>query len=105
MESFHILTEARRAGVPAVAIRAISDSPQRRLPIDFSRTLTSQGEIAWPQVLRQLIKTPTRFPDFVRFGIDSSTAIRNLTAFLDRYVRFLMLNETSLRSAAEQLSR
>jgi len=104
-ESFHILTEARRSAVPAVAIRAISDTPQRKLPIDFNRTVTSCGEVAWPRMIGELIKNPVRIPAFVRFGLDTSAAIRNLTTFLDRYVKFLMTNKSSFPIAAEQTSR
>lgn len=105
MESFHVLSEAQRAGVPAVAVRAISDTPDRKLPIDFTRMVTLSGQVAWPQMLAELIKHPGRLPAFVRFGIDSSAAIRNLTTFLDRYVSFLGTNESSFRTSAEHLSR
>ena len=105
MESFHVLTEAQRAGVPAVAVRAISDSPERKLPIDFTRMVTRRGQVAWPRMVAELIKHPRRLPAFVRFGIDSSAAIRNLTRFLDRYVGFLGTNETNSRTPAEHLSR
>jgi hypothetical protein len=105
MESFHVLSEAQRAGVPAVAVRAISDTPDRKLPIDFTRMVTLRGHGAWPRLVVEVIKHPGRLPAFVRFGIDSSAAVRNLTAFLDRYVTFLGTNETSFRTPAENLSR
>jgi hypothetical protein len=105
MESFHVLSEARRAGVPAVAVRAISDSPQRRLPIDFTRLVTPEGQVAWPRMIAEMLKHPGRLPAFVRFSIDSLTAIRNLSTFLDRYVSFLGTNETSFKTSAEHISR
>jgi purine-nucleoside phosphorylase len=105
MESFHVLTEAQRAGVPAVAIRTISDSPEQKLPIDFSKTVTDRGELAWISMITELLKHPARLPDFVRFGVGSSAAIRNLAGFLDRYVKFLMSNEKSYRIAAEPILR
>jgi Phosphorylase superfamily len=105
MESFHVLDEARGSGVPAIAIRAISDSPDQTLPIDFSRTVTPQGDIARTMMIRELILHPSRLPAFVRFGIGSSAAIRNLTDFLDRYVRLLSVNGIGSHVAAEQISR
>ena len=105
MESFHVLSAARRAGVPAVAVRVISDSPDRRLPLDFSRAVTSDGKIAWQRMIGEMIKHPSRLPAFVRFSIDSSAAIRNLSTFLDRYVNFLMTNEISFPTAAGHFSR
>jgi hypothetical protein len=105
MESFHVLSEAQRAEVPAVAIRAISDCPSRKLPFDFTRMVTCNGQVAWQQMITELVKHPGRFPAFVRFSIDSLAAIRNLTTFLDRYVSFLGTNETSFRTPAEHISR
>ena len=105
MESFHVLNEARGSGIPSVAIRAISDSPDQILPIDFSRTVTAQGDIARLGMIRELVLHPLRLPAFIRFGMGSSAAIRNLTAFLDRYVSFLSLNEIRFHLAAEQISR
>jgi nucleoside phosphorylase len=103
MESFHVLTEARRAGVPAVAIRAISDSPDRRLPVEFGTLINERGDMAWARLFGDLIRHPLRVGDFVKFGIDTSAAIRNLTSFLDRYVKFLAGNENSLHTPAEQI--
>jgi len=105
MESFHVLTEAQRAGVPAVAIRTISDSPQNRIPIDFTQAVTDRGELAWMRMVAELLKHPSRLADFVKFGLNSSAAIRNLTVFLDRYVKFLMSNESSYRIAVEPILR
>ena len=105
MESFHVLTEAQHAGIPAVAIRTISDSPELRLPMDFSHAVTNRGELAWTRIVAELLKHPVRLPDFVRFGLNSSAAIRNLTVFLDRYVNFLMSNESSYRIAVEPILR
>jgi hypothetical protein len=105
MESLHVLTEAQHAGVPAVAIRTISDSPEHRLPMDFSQAVTNRGELAWTRIVAELLKHPVRLPDFVRFGLNSSAAIRNLAVFLDRYVKFLMSNESSYRVAAEPILR
>jgi nucleoside phosphorylase len=105
MESFHVLTEAQHAGVPAIAIRTISDSPGHRLPMDFSQAVTDRGELAWTRIVAEVLKHPIRLPDFARFGRNSSAAIRNLAVFLDRYVKFLMSNESSYRVAAEPIAR
>ena len=105
MESFHVLTEAQHAGVPAVAIRTISDSPGHRLPMDFSRAVTDRGELAWTRIIAELLKHPIRLPAVARFGRNSSAAIRNLAVFLDRYVKFLMSNESSYRIAVEPILR
>ena len=104
METFHVLAEARRAGVPAVAVRAISDSRERSLPIDFNRVVTIRGELSWLPMLAEAAKHPRRFAELVRFGIASSNAARNLGRFLDSYVKFLITNE-SIRTPLERVHR
>src|SRR5262249_21133316 len=39
MESFHVLSQAEKCGVPAVAVRAISDAAETAMPIDFNRVI------------------------------------------------------------------
>src|SRR5262245_29683984 len=93
MESFHVLAEAGRAGVPAVAIRAISDGPDDPLPLDFNAAVNDCGELRWLTLIAQLLKHPARLADFARFGLASSRAARNLARFLDEYVKFLATHE------------
>ena len=102
VESFHIMSEAHRAGVPAVAVRAVSDPAENNLPINFNRVINTHGQIGWAAMLSELAKAPSRVPSFVRFGIDSFLAARNLACFLDRYVRFLTRAGT-LRLSAGQM--
>jgi len=89
MESFPILAEAHRAGVPVVAIKAISDSAERALPMDFNRFVSEQGELAWLPMLAAVAAQPLRLADFVRFGIKSFYTAHTMTRFLDRYVKSL----------------
>src|SRR5262245_12362519 len=93
MESFHVLAEARQAGVPAVAIRAISDGPDDPLPLDFNAAVNDCGELRWLTLIAQLLKHPARLADFARFGLASSRAARHLARFLDEYVKFLATHE------------
>src|ERR1700745_456115 len=45
MESFHVLKSATDAQVPAVSVRAISDTVDENLPFDFGRAVRSDGRI------------------------------------------------------------
>ena len=62
MESYTILAEAARCGVPAVAIRAISDTAEFDMPYDFEQARDAQGQIRvmkviLAQVLVEAIRT------------------------------------------------
>src|SRR5207237_2914242 len=94
MESFQVMHEARRARVPAVALRAVSDSAESNLPIDFNRALDSSGHPIWAAMFLELVKSPSQFVPFLRFALDSIGAARNLSLFLHRYVNALSGDET-----------
>src|SRR5580692_773823 len=55
MESYTILAEAARCGVPAVAVRAISDQMDFDMPYDFERALDAQGGVRVMGVLSQVL--------------------------------------------------
>jgi nucleoside phosphorylase len=86
IESFSIMSRAQRCGVPAVAIRAVSDPVEQDMPIDFNEAIDERGAIHWASPVLQIVKAPRRVPQLIRFGRDSLRAARNLAAFLDRYV-------------------
>jgi len=86
MESFDIVKEATAWGARSVVIRAISDSAEEDLPIDFSLTLSKNHQISLGKVLLQLLKNPPAFPALLRFGKQSRLAAEKLAKFLDGYV-------------------
>ena len=91
MESFYVLSAARRAGIPAVTVRAISDGAETDVPIDFNQVIDSRGQISRAAALYQVAKAPNRMPQLIRFGLESGRARRRLADFLDRYVKALAL--------------
>jgi adenosylhomocysteine nucleosidase len=86
VESFDVLNEAQRCGLPAVAIRAVSDPVEQDMPLDFNRTINDRGAIDWLSMVSEIARAPRRLPDLVRFGRGSVQAARNLARVLDRYV-------------------
>ncbi|MBZ5702853.1 MAG: hypothetical protein LAN84_13525 [Acidobacteriia bacterium] len=86
MESFHVLEAAGAARVPAVALRAISDTLTEDLPLDFQRVLDSRGRVRVGRMMAELALHPQRIPALVRFGRQSRSAAESLADFLDRYV-------------------
>ncbi len=91
MESYPVLAEAARHGVPAVAIRAVSDTCETDLPYDFSRAVDARGRIRLAGVLAQVARQPQRLPALLRVARDARRAAESLAAFLDAYVGSLAL--------------
>jgi adenosylhomocysteine nucleosidase len=89
MESFEILLESAAFGIPAIAIRAISDTVDDDLPLDMNRILTDEGQVSIPRVLGQVAMHPASVPDLVRLGRNSKTAAESLAQFLDKFVATL----------------
>jgi hypothetical protein len=89
MESYPIMAAAQRQGIPAVAIRAISDTADQNLPLDFNRAIDENGKIDWFPALSQVAASPRSLPQLMRFGLESSRAARKLALFLDRYLKCL----------------
>jgi adenosylhomocysteine nucleosidase len=87
MESFEILFEARAAGVPAVAIRAISDAADEDLPLDMSQIFNDEGRVSVPRVLGEVARHPQSLPGLVRLGQNSKRAAESLARFLDGYIQ------------------
>lgn len=85
MESYTILAEAARCGVPAVAIRAISDTADFDMPYDFERARDSQGQIRMLSVFSQVLRRPSRLPALLKLTHDSRYASRRLADFLDAF--------------------
>ena len=86
LESYAVLTEATRRGVPAVALRAVSDTWEADLPYDFERTLDDRGQVRLGALIAQVVWRPQRLAALVRLGRDSRRAAARLAQFLDLYV-------------------
>ena len=86
MESFGILTEAAASGIPAIAIRAVSDVADEDLPLDMNKVFTDKGRVSVPRVLGQVARHPASVPGLMKLGQQSKKAAEALTEFLDRYV-------------------
>jgi nucleoside phosphorylase len=86
MESFEVLRESQAAGVPALAVRAVSDLSTEDFPIDMSQVFTDEGQVSIPRVLGQVALRPQSLPGLIRLGKNSSIAAESLVRFLDAYV-------------------
>ena len=85
MESYTILAEAARHGVPGIAIRAVSDAADFDLPLDFERATDSRGQIRVGGIASQLLRRPSAVPSLFKLASDCRLASRRLADFLDAY--------------------
>jgi adenosylhomocysteine nucleosidase len=85
MESYTILAEAARCGIPAVAIRAISDTADFDMPYNFEDALDKQGQIRMMGIASQVLRRPSAFPALLKLARDSRFASRRLADFLDAF--------------------
>jgi adenosylhomocysteine nucleosidase len=85
MESYTILAEAARYGVPAVAVRAISDTVDFDMPYNFESACDVRGQIRIGNVVTQILRRPAGLPGLLRLARDCRVASRRLAEFLDAY--------------------
>lgn len=86
MESFEILAAATDGGVPAVAVRAVSDTSDEALPLDMNEVFSDEGQLSIPRVVGQVALHPQALPGLVKLGQQSKKAAEALAQFLDRYI-------------------
>jgi adenosylhomocysteine nucleosidase len=85
MESYTILAEAARCGVPAVAVRAISDTVDFDIPYNFEQACDAQGQVRTLAVVSQVLRRPARLPALLKLARDCGFASRRLADFLDSF--------------------
>ena len=83
MESYTILAEAARCGIPAVAIRAISDTSDFEMPYNFEDALDRKGQVRISEIAKQVVRRPSGLPALLKLARDSRFAARRLSDFLD----------------------
>lgn len=90
MEGVYVLAAAAQHGVRSVAIRSVSDSVNRDLPLDFERVFDASGQVSVAKVIGQVAAKPARIPGLVRLAEDSARAANALATFLNTFVQALL---------------
>jgi adenosylhomocysteine nucleosidase len=94
MESYAVLAVAAKRMVPAIAIRAISDRFDQKLPLDFSGSIDECGHVMKGKLARQIASDPSKIPALIRLGKQSSAAAHRLAEFLENYVERLSAQDS-----------
>ncbi|MGA7921086.1 MAG: hypothetical protein WCA38_15600 [Candidatus Acidiferrales bacterium] len=102
MESFKVMFAAAEQGIPAIAIRSISDTADEDLPWDIDRIFTDEGQISMPRVLGEVLRHPGSVSSLVRLGQNSKTAATSLAHFLDGYIKLISQRYNKLEASAAQ---
>jgi nucleoside phosphorylase len=104
MESFKIMSAVTGPQIPAITIRAISDTVDEDLLLDFSRVLDQSGRVLKRQLALQLARYPHQIPALIRFGRESQRAAGGLADFLDRYLEALDASGVGIPDMREQVA-
>lgn len=101
MESFAVMSEAAAAGIPGIAIRAISDASDEDLPMDFGSMLDEGGNVNASKVAKAVARAPHTLPALMRLAKNSRLASKRLAEFLEAYVAGLAAASKSPAQFAE----
>ena len=85
METFGAARACSEAGVPFLAVRAISDTLDEDLPVDFNRFMEG-GQMRWPAFLIHVLARPRAVPPLMRLGRHSKAAADNLARFIGEFL-------------------
>jgi nucleoside phosphorylase len=101
MEGLYVLAAAAKKGIQSVAIRSVSDTIDRDLPLDFDRVMDDRGRVSIRKVVGQVAAKPSRIGGLIRLAHDSDKAAGNLANVLDNFVRGIpaMRRETAKADA------
>jgi adenosylhomocysteine nucleosidase len=88
LESAALAGAARAAGVPFLALRAVTDEARHRLP-DFDRLMDAAGRLTPGAGLLHFILHPREVPALVRLGPAARTAGRALRSGLEQMLERL----------------
>jgi adenosylhomocysteine nucleosidase len=86
MESFHVLSSVRDSRIPSIAVRAISDTVDEDLPINFAKVVNRAGQVRWANMVGELGMHPGKIRPLLRFAGDSRRAAEKLADFLEQFV-------------------
>lgn len=100
MESFDILSVAAESGIPAIAIRSMSDTVDEDLPLDMNRIFSDEGQVSLPRVIGEVVRNPGSVPGLVRLSQNSKAAAESLVRFLDGYVSLVAQRFNGLEAQA-----
>ena len=92
MEGFAVACVAHVHRLPFVAIRVISDTTERDMPVGIDTMVDDKGRLSVGGVVRQVVYHPLQLPALIRLGRESRTAAEALANFLEAFLKKLSLS-------------
>lgn len=89
MESFAVATITQAHKLPMVAIRVISDTTVRDMPVRVETMVDEKGRVSVGGVMRQVVSHPLQLPALIRLGRESRSAAEALANFLEAFIKKL----------------
>jgi hypothetical protein len=96
MESFRVMAAAHGRGIPAVAVRGISDGCDSSLPYDFRRAADREGKLSVKALFGQVVRRPSGIPGLLRLGRQSKLAALRTAEFLNEFVASMAANQAEV---------
>lgn len=82
MESGVIRRLCRERGIPSATVRAVSDTTQEDLPLDFNLLVNADGKLNLRKLVRAVLRRPRKIPALMALGRHSKVAAKRLAAVL-----------------------
>lgn len=86
MESEAIAALCRDAQIPCSTLRAISDTAEEDLPLDFNALMTPESQLSGSRLGLAIARAPHKIPALIRLGRNSACAARQLAHALVRII-------------------
>lgn len=86
METPGLAAAAKKHGIPWGAVRAVSDTSEEALPLDFNRFRGADGDLPVSRVALAAIANPLGIPGLIRLGGNTSTAAARLSEYVVAWV-------------------
>jgi adenosylhomocysteine nucleosidase len=86
-ESSVLLAWARRGGVPAVVVRAVSDTAASGVPPDLAALVDPGGRVNRGHALRAMLARPGAVADAIALGRGTGAALKTVAAVIGRVAR------------------
>jgi nucleoside phosphorylase len=104
MEGFYILQIVSGTKIPAISVRAISDTHEDNLPSGVEKLVDREGHIQTLPLLKLLLRRPTQIPSLVDLGSKSKNATVRLADFLDRFLEVLDGDTSEAQAKRERVA-